>query len=188
MAELIGGLRDRLILQSIHNNLQGHLTRLGWFTVGRNHSPIIMIDEFPNDDAEVALNTLAVSMGDGGGPTTELGSGSEDHEMVIFADFFAEGDSVGRHLRGDIYEYFRANDQQRVFDYSSDDSQFATVEVQEDVDKRKPDRAVTEWQKHWYTVSFTIIDYGRPHTPETVLIPGAVVGTAGIPTPVVTTP
>ena len=108
-----------------------------------------------------------------------------DHSAFDAYAFLVEAEGRSLFYSGDFRIHGR---KQRVFDYSSDDSQFATVEVQEDVDKRKPDRAVTEWQKHWYTVSFTIIDYGRPHTPETVLIPGAVVGTAGIPTPVVTTP
>lgn len=160
-----GGLRDRMIFESIHKNLEGHLQAVGWFDVGRQHLPITIIDEFPDDNAEVAFNTLALSMGDAGGPDAELGSEAEDWETVVFVDFFAENDSLGRHMRGDVYEFFRSNKMQPVYDYSVADwtPQFGFVEVQEDIDQRKPDRSVTKWQKHWYTVSFTIIDYGRPH-------------------------
>jgi hypothetical protein len=154
-----GGKRDRLIHESIIQNLTAHLTSLGWFAGGRYHAPVTIVDEFPDDNAEVADNTLAVSLGDGGGADLELGNNDEIHELTIFCDFFAENDAVGRHLRGDIYEYFRANDQQPVYDYSDiGDPQFATVEILDDIEKRKPERAVNVWQKHWYVVSFTLVD------------------------------
>jgi hypothetical protein len=121
-----------------------------------------MIDEFPDENADVAFNTLAFSMGDSGGVPTEMGNTAEDHEIVFFIDFFAEDDAIGRHLRGDIYNYLTANQIQPVFDYSQAlDPQVFTVEIQEDIDKRKPDRAVQKWQKHWYVISFSVIDYGR---------------------------
>lgn len=155
----IGGARDRFIHESIKNNAVDHLTILGWFDSGRQHSPIVVIDEFPDENAEVAPNTLAFSLGDGSGVDLELGNNDESHEMVMFIDFFAESDSVGRHLRGDIYEFFRANERQPVFDYDSvGEPQFAQVEILDDIEKRKPDRAVNIWQKHWYVVSFTILD------------------------------
>lgn len=153
-----GGLRDRLIHESMLKNLETHLTTLGWFDAGREHAPIIMIDEFPNDNAEVAPNTLAVSLGDGDGVPRELGAKNESHEMVIFVDFFAENDSIGRDVRGDVYAYFRGKQTQIVYDYSAGGAQFATVDILDDIEKRKPDRAVNKWQKHWYVVSFTLVD------------------------------
>lgn len=161
-----GGLRDRLIHESLYKNIEAFLTSIGWFGAGREHQPIIMVDEFPDTDGEVALNTLAVSMGDGGGILHEMGSQLEDHEIVFFVDFFAENDSLGRHLRGDIDDYLKSNPIQAVYDYTQGgDPQFTTVEVDEDsIDKRKPDRAVHKWQKHWYVLSFSAVDYARPHT------------------------
>jgi hypothetical protein len=82
--------------------------------------------------------------------------------MIFFVDFFAEDDAIGRHVRGDIYNYLTANEIQPVLDYSqAGDPQVFTVEIQEDIVKRKPDRAIQKWQKHWYVISFTVIDYGR---------------------------
>lgn len=154
-----GGLRDRLIFESIRNNVVAELTTLGWFGAGREHTAITIVDEFPDDNDEVALNTLAFSLGDGAGYDRELGNNDESHEMTMFIDFFAEDDAVGRHLRGDIYAYLRANDQQPVYDYSTGGNpQFGTVEVLADIEKRKPERAVNKWQKHWYVVSFTVLD------------------------------
>lgn len=159
-----GGLRDRLIHESILQNITSGLDALGWFDAGREHSPITIIDEFPDDDAEVAFNTMAISMGDSGGLDTELGSASEDHEMAMFVDFFAENDSLGRHVIGDVYHYLRTNAIQSVYDYTQvGDPVSFTVEVLEDIDKRKAERAVNKYQKHWHVCSFTVVDYGRPH-------------------------
>ncbi len=159
-----GGLRDRLIHESLFQALKTELTTLGWFDSGREHLPITLIDEYPDENEEVAFNTMTFSMGDGGGNDSEIGANSEDFEMVIFVDFFAEGDSIGRHVRGDVYEFFRTNRILPVYDYSSVGTpQEFEVEVQDDIDMRKPDRAVNKWQKHWYVVSFTVVDYLRPH-------------------------
>jgi len=159
-----GGLRDRIIHESLYKAIETQLTTLGWFDAGREHSDIVMVDEFPDEDAEVAFNTLAFSMGDGGGVPTEMGSPTTDEEIIFFVDFFAENDAIGRHVRGDIFEFLKANPSQPVFDYSDiGDPEVFTVEVQDDADKRKPDRAVNKWQKHWYVLSFSVIDYGRPH-------------------------
>lgn len=164
MAVPTGGLRDRFIHESLFQSLKAELTTLGWFGTGREHSPIIMVDEFPDDNAEVAFNTLVFSMGDSGGEDSEIGANSEDWEGVMFVDFFAENDSLGRHVRGDVYEFFRTNRMQPVYDYSAAlNPKVFEVEVQGDIEMRKPDRAVNKWQKHWYVVSFTVVDYLRPH-------------------------
>jgi hypothetical protein len=159
MAVPTGGLRDRMIHESILQNLKAQLTTLGWFGVTRQHSAIVMIDEFPDENSEVQPNTLAVSLGDGGGVPRELGNKDESHELTLFVDFFAEDDSVGREMRGDVYAYFRGNQTQPVYDYrDAIPSQFGTVDVLDDIEKRKPERAINKWQKHWYVVSITVVD------------------------------
>lgn len=160
-----GGLRDRIIHESLFNAINTELDTLGWFDAGREHADITMIDEFPDLEGDTPINTIAFSMGDGGGVLTEMGSALEDHEIIFFCDFFAEDDSIGRHVRGDIFDFLKTNPSQPIFDYSDiGDPEVFKVEVQDDIDKRKPERAVNKWQKHWYVVSFSVIDYGRPHT------------------------
>lgn len=160
-----GGLRDRIIHESLYKAIEGELTTLGWFDAGREHDPITMVDEFPDEeDADVAFNTLAFSMGDGSGLISEMGSDKEDHEIVFFVDFFAQNDALGRHVRGDIEHFLKSNPIQQVYDYSQGgDPPVFTVEVDEEaMQKRKPTRAVQKWQKHWYVLSFSAIDYARP--------------------------
>lgn len=159
-----GGLRDRLIFESLYKAIETQLDTLGWFDAGRQHAPITMVDEFPDENTDVAFNTLAFSMGDAGGVPTEMGSDREDLESMFFVDFFAESDSLGRHVRGDIYRFLKKNPILPVYDYSAiGDPQVFTVEIQDDIDQRKPERAVQKWQKHWYVVSFGAVDYGRPY-------------------------
>lgn len=156
------GLRDRFIHESVFRAIETELTTIGWFAAGRQHQPIIMIDEYPADTDEVEFNTLAVSMGDGGGVLTEMGNKAIDEEIIFFVDFFAENDAVGRHVRGDIYNFLKRIEYLPVLDYTDDTTpELFRVEIQEEIDKRKPENAVQKWQKHWYVVSFSVIDYGR---------------------------
>jgi len=159
-----GGLRDRLIHENIFRAVKAELTTLGWFDPGREHQPLRMIDEFPDENQDVPFNTLAVSMGDAGGVPTELGSKLEDFEVIFFIDFFAENDGVGRHVRGDIAHFLKGAEMLPITDYSDPlEPVVFSVEIQDDIDLRKPERAVQKFQKHWYVLSFTVIDYGRPH-------------------------
>ena len=164
MATLSGGKRDRMIKESMWQAVQGHLTTEGWFAGGREHSAIVLTDEYPDDNStDVAPNTLAFSVGISGGEPAWLGDRTEDHYLTYFCDFFAEDDSVGLHLAGDIYEFLKSVDTLPVYDYSDvGDPEEFRVEVEDDIEKRKPANATNAWQKHWFTVSFTVRD-SRPH-------------------------
>lgn len=169
MATLAGGLRDRMIFDSVMNGIVADLTTIGWFdaTVSdtppgtRQHLSITAIDEFPDPDTttEIALNTLAFSFADATGTDMEMGSNQEEHATTLFVDFFAENDAVGRELQGDIYAYLKKNRAIPVFDYrqATPPIEFR-VEVEDGVDKRKPTRATNPWQKHWYVVAFVVTD------------------------------
>ena len=160
MAPLTGGLRYRMTLESVARNIETFLGTEGWFDAGRQHEPIKVIDEFPDDKDEVAVNTLAFSMGDSFSLPMELGSQAEHFSIPMFADFFAENDAMGRHLVGDIYTHVQTIKVFDVFDY---DQATPTVEmkvaVREEVSEiRKPERAVNPWQKHWYVCAFMVED------------------------------
>lgn len=154
---LTGGLRDRMIIESLTRNIVADMTATGWFDPGREHSPIAVIDEFPNEDAEVAINTLAFSNTDGTGFPIELGSDAITHRITMFVDFFAENDALARHVCGDIYEFLRTNRMQQVYDYRDDTPQFK-VEVLDDLEIRKADNPNTAWRQHWMVVAFTVED------------------------------
>lgn len=160
MAPLTGGTRYRMTLESVSQDIITYLTGLGWFDPGRQHSPIVVIDEYPDDKDEVAANTLAFSMGDSFTRPLELGSQAEQFSLPMFCDFFAENDGVGRDLVGDIYQHVQTT---KVFDVLDWDQATPSVEfavaVREEVSEiRKPDRAVNAWQKHWFVCAFMVED------------------------------
>ena len=160
MAPLTGGTRYRMTLESVARDIETYLAGLGWFDAGRQHQAITVIDEFPDDQAELALNPLAFSMGDTFTRPLELGSQAENFSIPMFADFFAESDGLGRDLVGDIYQHVQTT---KVFDIYDHDQATPTVEfnvaVRENTSEiRKPERAVNAWQKHWFVCSFLVED------------------------------
>ena len=94
---LEGGIRTRMILESVLKAVEADLTTRGWFDDGQ-FSPISIIDEYPDDSDEVAVNTIAFSLGDSRTEPTELGGMSEEVIYPIFVDMFAESDGLGRHV------------------------------------------------------------------------------------------
>lgn len=163
---LRGGLRDRMVFHSVMEDLRAELQAQGWLDAtvydtipgSRQHRPITIVDEYPEDDTEVDLNTIAFSWGNAEGQDMELGSKQEVHYQAIFVDVFAENDAIGRHLIGDLYAYIRENMQFDVYDYSVATPTLEFVAEVEEVDRRKPTRVVNAWQKHWYTLAFTVTD------------------------------
>lgn len=165
MATLVGGKRDRMIIESVLQSAVGYLTTAGWFGPNRYHSAITVVDEFPDDNTppEVAQNTLAFSHQFSTGEDLEMGAKTETHFITFFFDFFAENDAVGRHLIGDLYEWAKVNETVPVYDYSDagDPLEFY-VTMDGDMETRKPN-ATNNWQKHWHVLSFTVSDV-RPHS------------------------
>ena len=154
---LEGGLRDRMLQESVREQITGHLQTLGWFDAGRYHGDITIVEGFPDDNAAVELNTVAFSAEQGQGNDYELGSKAEEHHMSMFIDMFMENDAVGWHLSGDIYAYLKKNRVLDVYDYENAKTVDFTVDI-EGVDRRKPSRATNAWQKYWFTVSFLAVD------------------------------
>jgi hypothetical protein len=161
MAALVGGLRDRMLLQSAMSDIVADLTTRGWFNVGRDHKPFTVVDEFPDEKTEVELNTIAFSMGDSNSMAAELGSAAEIIHVPIFVDMFAENDGLGRHVVGDIHEFVKKQGQFEVRDYRVDPTpptEFIVQLVENSIERSKPTRAVNSWQKHWHVVAFVVTE------------------------------
>lgn len=156
---LTGGLRDRMLFDSMMNSIIDNLTGLGWFDGGRYHQPITVVDAYPDENTEPAINTLAFSVDIGVGDRMEMGSRGEIHVTTVFVDFFAESDALARHVIGDVYTHLKSNDTLPVYDYRQATPPIDFyVEVEEGVDKRTPTRRVNPWQKHWAVCSFQVSD------------------------------
>lgn len=157
---LTGGLRDRMIIESVGNAVVAELTALGWFDSGRYHSPISVVDEFPDITSAVQPNTLAISSATSRGELVELGSNAQDHLITMYFDFFGESDAVARHLVGDIFEYVWKAGQFAVYDYrqATPSLEFYVSLEEETLDHREPDNPNNSWETHWRICSFVIRD------------------------------
>lgn len=107
MALPIGGLRSRLIHESLHRLVRTILEDLGWFAAGRSHLAINVVPEAVDAHREVPLNTLAISAEDTSSEDLELGSLLSADTTTYWIDFYAENEAVGTHLMGDVREALR---------------------------------------------------------------------------------
>ena len=160
---LEGGLRDRMVLESVLQWIKSDLTTRDWFDTGRQHLPITVIDVYPGqegEETEVPLNTMAFSLGDSFQNLLELGSKAETHVVPVYVDFYGESDALTRHVLGDIYLRLNKDPVIPVYDYSlaTPVVDFHAMVVEESVEVSYPSRATNPWQKHWGIVSCLIED------------------------------
>lgn len=162
---LRGGERDRAIMESLLREVEAELTTRGWFGAGRAHSPITLIQGFPDEKEQVAPNTIAISGGDGKGFPQEMGSKHEIWRSWFYFDMFSDSESVAIDVMGDIYAFLKENDVIAVRDYSQAGApvDFTVWIDNTTVSNRRPDRPTNPWQRHWRTVDFVLEDE-RPNS------------------------
>ena len=150
-----GGLIDRYVRESVFEHANKELTTRGWFTAGREHAPIIVTYEFPQDDSPVETNTLAMSVGDSDADYVELGSTDFQKTHMYTFDFFAEDDSIGSHLIGDLMDFFIIEPNLAIYDYQNAKAIIFYVEVI-DAFTDRANRVTQPWQKHWHSLAIAV--------------------------------
>lgn len=171
MSTYVGGTRMRLISDSVYFMIRDALTALGWFDNGRHHAPIQMLrGEVPWDEP-VQVNTLVVGDVNVTGDDAEMGSNLTEDRWTVFVDFYAEDDSVGKHMAGDVRDILRGKMPSvgrgrpivTVLDYASGTMpapELFDVEV-EFVVLDRAHNAPKPWMRYWYSVRCDLIDlYG----------------------------
>lgn len=163
----VGGLRARLIRDSLYQMIKDGLTNLEWFDPGRHHAPINWRESEVSTTEEIPLNTLALSDGDTLTQDWEMGSDMSEHSWDFFIDFYAEDSAVGIHLIRDVKDLLegrfpsigRVAPVFTVHDYSQANTPaLFTCEI-ENVDVDKAHTFTKPWQKHWYAIALTVLDY-----------------------------
>lgn len=168
-----GGLRARLVIDSVRFAIISTLDQLGWFepTVYdtppgiRRHRPFRYIARPVNWATAIEPNAIAISSQDVGDNDLAFGGEVEDrHE--IYVDLFAQDDSVGWQVSYDIRDSLLGKNpelgtlgpQVDVYDFRQPTpSPFATV----DVDLIRVDRTqgeAREWQRHWFMMRILVED------------------------------
>lgn len=162
----VGGLRARLVKDSLYEMINDSLDALGWFDSGRRHAPINFVNEDMANDLEVPLNTLALSDSDITTSQIEMGSTLSEHTWAYYVDFFGESDTLSIHMAHDIKDILegrmpsigRTGPKFTVYDYTqATPPDLFTCMIQ----GVAMDRAQTyskPWQKYWRSVSFVVVD------------------------------
>lgn len=168
-----GGLRTRLIVDSVRVAIIAALGDLGWFdpTVhdnppgARQHAPLRYMPKPLRWDEMVEPNAIAISSEDTLSLDAGLGGEVEDN-IRMYADIFAQGDEFGMQLAQDIRDLAIG----KMPDIGRDSPHFdvydlrlATPTVITHVDVEQPiiDRASSEsreWRNRWFMVRFDLVD------------------------------
>lgn len=169
MSTYVGGLRARLIADSLYTMVRDALEDLGWFAAGRQHQAINMRPESVPENEQIPLNTLAVSQLDVSDLEAELGSNLTEDRWTFYVDFFAENDVVGKHLIHDVRDILRGKYPSigrsapilRVYDYTqATPPVLFTVEIENVVVDQAHDFPQS-WRRYWYMARCELVDaYG----------------------------
>lgn len=163
----VGGLRVRLVFDSLYSMLNTALTDLGWFDVGRAHDPITFRSEPVDDKEEIQLNTLVLTGEDVFTTDLEMGGPRAEHVRDFYLDIYAENNALGQHvifdlrdiLQGRMPSIGRTGPVFDIFDYTQD----PVVKIGSgDIDRVFVDRAPAsgeEWRKNWWSLAFIVTDY-----------------------------
>lgn len=166
MAEIVGGLRARLIHDSLFHMVDDGLHRLGWFDAGRRHRPLQIVARPMGLDEEVPLNTIAIADANDIGTGAEMGSNATTDTWTFYVDFFAQDDSLGKHVIHDIKDLLRGkmpshgygNPVLRVYDWRDDPPTPLFFCDLEDVMADRAHNFPHPWQRFWYTVRLDVVD------------------------------
>lgn len=167
MVTPVGGLRSRLLKDSLFNHVEGYMRALGWFDAGRQHLPFSMAPEAVDSEEKIPFNTLAISDADMQSTDWEMGSLMSEERWTFYFDFYGENDAVGLHVIQDVKAILEgrfASLGQRgpsfpVYDYQQATPPIIAFSEVENVDVSKAQDFPKPWQRHWYAVRFDVLDY-----------------------------
>lgn len=162
-----GGIRTRLIADSVYHVVKDNLVALGWMNAGREHAPITLRTEAVPNDEDIAFNTIVISESHTLDEDAELGSNLGEVTTTFWVDFYAENEALGKQLihdvrdilRGRIPSIGRVSQIIPVYDWSmatpalifSCDIEDVVVDQARDFPKA--------WQQHWWACRFDVVDY-----------------------------
>ena len=166
MTTYVGGLRARLVHDSIYHMLYSALEDLGWFAPSSTHSAIAFNSEPLAPDIEVPFNTMALADEDDRGEDIELGSQLQELRWQMYVDFFGENDAISLHVVRDVKDILqgrmpsigRWRPTVDVYDYTlATPAAIFSVDI-EDVFTDKARDFPQPWLRAWRTCGFTVVD------------------------------
>lgn len=169
MPTYVGGLRDRLIHDSVYYKIKNGLTSLGWFTANPTGylNPVNIIPEQVPWDQEVAFNTITVAPGQMTDREFELGVYSMQNEKQYYVDVYGENEALSIHLSNDIKDIMRGKFASLgytqptldVYDYTQPTPSWIFFCDVENVQVDRSQNYTHLWQRYLYIVSFSLCDF-----------------------------
>lgn len=166
MATLVGGLRSRMIADSLSNMIEDGLRDLGWLDADRNHKPLRKADRPRTWDQPIEVNSLVISLEDQDDTPGEMGSNYTVDSWTVYIDFYAESDPLGLQVQGDIRDILRGKIPSigrtdsilDVYDYRmATPTVFTTCQIDNVLADRARDFP-NAWQAHWFVVRCDLED------------------------------
>ncbi len=102
-----GGLRSRLIRDSLQMMVRESLDARGWFDPDRRHEPLKFVTEYADWDIPIAFNSIVISISDTNDDPVELGSNLTEDSIDVYIDFYAESDTLGIDVIHDVRDILR---------------------------------------------------------------------------------
>jgi hypothetical protein len=181
----VGGLRARLIRDSVWHAVDEALRALGWYEDHPSRQAVTFVPTALPLDVEVPLNTLG--LGDMLDVPTEAEMGSDLTEFAwdMHVDIYGENDDISLHIAGDLEAALagrmpsigRGRPVIDVWDYTLATPVVVFAVSIEDVRKAKAHDFPQPWLRFWRSVTFTVIDtYGSAAddaVEEAPAVPGA---------------
>lgn len=166
---IVGGLRARLIRDSVWHVVDDALRDLGWYTTQVSRQAVTFVPTPLDPGTEVPLNTLG--LGDMLDVPTEVEMGSDltEFQWDMHVDIYGENDDVSLHIAGDLEAALagrmpsigRGRPTVDVWDYTLATPVVVFAVSIEDVRRAKAHDFPQPWLRFWRSVTFTVIDtYG----------------------------
>jgi hypothetical protein len=161
----VGGLRERLMLESMRVWIYAGLDYLGWFDVGRPHRSVQIISEPLDNVTDILPNIISICEEGLDEIEAEVGSNLTEFRWQYAIDVYAENSAVGRQLWGDVrgllegrFRTFSGRPQVSVVDWTAaTPTEIFVCQVENVVGGRQRDYQ-KPFEKYWWTVLFELVD------------------------------
>lgn len=169
MTVVVGGLRARLVRESLYQTVYDSLASLGWFDSGRQHQPITFVSAPIDDRVEIKFNTIAIADANIDTLEAEIGSSLAEHRWNFYIDVYGESNALGVELAHDIKDILegrmpsigRNEPSFSVLDYRQATPSLITTCQIENVMVDRAQGFPEQWRRWWYSVALLVVDtYG----------------------------
>ena len=164
---VVGGLRRRLIKDNFYYMVYNAMSDLNWFNSNLASKPVTLLAEQIDPTTKITPNKVSIAAEEMSTREWEMGSDLDQFSWEIYLDIFAEDESVGTHLSGDIYDILKG----KMSNIGRTGPFFNVYDLTQEAEpllftcgiERIETARVREWNKdfnkYWWVVGCTVVDY-----------------------------